>query len=488
VAGEFTAERKLVILQSRLPATSWDQYKKFTQDISLGELEWVQLEAPAQAGSSATESVQLGASNADAERLVRQATLFERSNDWTSALAKLEEAKRLNSEQPFLWSNYGYIAMRQNRIGDASDDFRHELANHPEESYVVRLYAGMLLAHGDSAQAKSVLKAYFDRNNTDQQIDLMLASVQARDNLPDAISTLRRASDSAPDKPFLRIALGEYLLRNHQEVDAAALMKKMLAMESNDANLLNSAAYLLAESNSDLVLAEEKSRKSLDILATENADAEVSEANPGAFQRTSLLVAGWDTLGFILLKENRFDEACDYLEAAWRNRPGWEPTLHYGEVQEALGNRKEAMRIYGMAQPPSLSIESNTEPAYEQIKNRIKQLESEGVPPSKTDSRYALQQERTFALRLKATNSYWSATYRLLLDANGLKEAIEVGGSSPRQGVVRAIQQLQLPRLVPKEFKGRILRDAVISCSAGRTECEFVLMPVGGMEAERATQ
>lgn len=55
-------------------------------------------------------------------------------------------------------------------------------------------------------------------------------------------------------------------------------------------------------------------------------------------------------------------------------------------------------------------------------------------------------------------------------------------------GVVQAIKQLDLPHLVPSGFMGSIVRDAVVSCSSGKTECEFVLMPMGAMGAERASQ
>jgi len=487
--GEFTAQRTLTILQSRLPTATWEQYKKFTKDISLRELEWVQLEAPARAGNNIAGLAQSATNNPDAASLIREALVFERSTDWNSAQAKLDEAKRLNPEQPFLWSNYGYLAMRQNRFDEAKEDFRHELAHHPEENYVANLYARMLVAHGESDQAVTVLKTCFDHDATDQQTDLMLASLQARNSLADAIATLRRASDAAPDHPFLQTALANYLIANHQEADAATLMKKLLATELDDPNVLNDAAYALAQSNSDLPLAEEKSRKSLDILASRAADEEVSEANPAAFQRSSLAAAGWDTLGFILLKEGKLDEARDYLEAAWRNRPGREVALHYGELEEAIGNGKEAMRIYAMMTPPPPGAGGTfAEPAWEQIKGRMEHLEADGVPSPKLNPATALQQERTFKLKLATAASYWSATYRLLLDADGVEGAIAVTGVTPRQGVVEAIKQLDLPHLVPAKFKGSVVRDAVVSCSEGKTECEFVLVPMGSIAAERGSQ
>lgn len=486
--GQFTAERKLVVLQSRVPATDWEKYKQFTKDISLGALDWIQLHAPARAGSGAEGSAQ-SAGNTDAAKLIAVAVALEQKNDWTGALAQLDEAKKLNPEQPFLWSNYGFIAMRQNRFNDAKEDLRRELAQHPDENFVVKLYAGMLIAHGDSDQAQAVLKTYFDRDATDARVDELLTSLQARSSLPDAIATMRRAVEALPDHLLLQTELANYLICSHQEAEAATLMKKLLATEPDDPNVLNGAAYALALTNTDLSLAEERSRKSLDILAGQTADLEVSEANQSAFQRSSLSVAGWDTLGFILFKEGKLDEARDYVEAAWHNVPEPEVSLHYGQLLEALRDRKEAVRVYATTQPlHSNSDDPLAAPAHEQIETRIKHLKAEGVLSPDLDTAAALQQARTFKLTLKTSDSYWSATYRLQLGADGVEEAMQVSGIGPRLGVVQAIKQLSLPHLVPKNFKGKIVRDAVVSCSAGKPDCEFVLMPMGGMEAERSTQ
>jgi uncharacterized protein HemY len=347
----------------------------------------------------------------------------------------------------------------------------------------------MLNTHQDTDEALTVLSKYFDSDATDQQADLMLAGLQARTSVPAAIATLRRASEAAPDKPYLQTAMADYMVRNHQESDAAAVIRALLAKGTDDANLLNSAAYVLAQSKSDLPLAEEKSRKSLEILASQTEREEIGEVNSAAFQRSSLSAAGWDTLGFILFRENKLQDARDYLAAAWHNRPDREVTLHYGELQEALGDRKEAMRIYSMTMPPSPSaLAVYAAPASDEIKSRIERLEKTGVPNPNLNVTAALQQERTFKLKLPAANAYWSATYRLLLDSSGTREALKLVETTPRQGVVEAIKQLALPQLVPHDFKGRIVRDGIISCSVGKTECEFVLMPMGGMAAERVTQ
>jgi tetratricopeptide (TPR) repeat protein len=484
--GTLIAERTIAVLDSKVPAASWEQYKKFGKDISLGDETWVQLTAPA-SGNGSAHPAQEGGNNPDAARLVSEANALERNRDWDGTLAKLDEAKKINPEQAYLWSNYGYVAMMQNRTEEANDDFRRELARHPDESYVVQLFAGYLSAHGDRLEALQVLNAFFDRNASDGGIDVMLASMQSATSLTNAIATLRRAADALPNNEGVLTALGDYLIRNHQEAEAAAMMKKQLAGGSDDPGLLNDAAYVLAETNTDLPLAEESSRKSLDILDERTASMEVSEANQDSFLRSFLIVAGWDTLGFILMKENKLDEAQDYLEAAWRNRPDPDVGLHYGQLEEARGNAKEALRIYELADHRAPHLPGALNFALNEIEANIKRLRQAKVPSTvEFDAESILQDDRTFKVKLKsASSSYWSATYRLLLTANGTHSAMEAGGLGPRTGVVEAIEQVALPHLVPTHSKGRLLRDGVVSCSAGKSECMFVLMPMGMMNAER---
>jgi tetratricopeptide (TPR) repeat protein len=485
--GEFIAERKVKIFQSKLPASSWEQYSKFAKNISLGQLTWVQLLKPHTSEGTSAQSVQPNRNNAEAARLVTETNTLERSSDWDGALAKLDQAKNLNPEQAYLWSNYGYVAWAQHRYDDAKEDFQHELAHHPDEGYVVNLYADFLLQRNGADEALKVLKSFFERDAYDASVDLTLASVQARTNLAAAISTLQRAEQALPDDSHVQTQLGEYLIRNHQEDEAAALMKKVLASNMDNAELLNDASYVLAESGSDLPLAEADSRKSLQILEGQTVGSQVDEANEDSFRRSILMVASWDTLGFILLQERKLVEARDYLEAAWRNGPSLETGLHYGELEESLGNRKDALRIYELSRGPGNPLLA-ANPAFGKIQARIAHL-SPGRPAATTtaSSQQILQDLRTFKLKLpSAGKEYWSGVFRLQLSKSGIQGAMQVSGTDSRHGVLEAIKRLELPHLVPTHSDGRLLRDGVVSCPPGKSECLFVLMPMSTINAERA--
>jgi tetratricopeptide (TPR) repeat protein len=259
----------------------------------------------------------------------------------------------------------------------------------------------------------------------------------------------------------------------------------MLADNTDDSLTLNDASYLLAEADGDLAFAEQESRKSIQMVESQTATAEVSEANAQSFLRTLSQVADWDTLGYILMKENKLDEARDYFEAAWRNRPDPEVGAHYGRLLEALGDSKEALRVYELSRPnPLQTVTGFTE--LQPIGDSIARLEKAGVSSTiKSGAERALQDDRTFKLKLKsAGKTYTSAIYRLQLAAGSTQGALKVSGEVPSDNLEDSIKKLTLPHLVPAHSTGRILRDAVLTCSPGQTECFFVLMPLGNITAE----
>ncbi len=479
--GDFVAQRDLVVLRGKLPVKSWQEYKTFADSISLNKLIWVQLNAK---DSTATgpHPPRPGENNLEAASLVSEANELEKKRDYITALQKLDEAKKLNPDQPFLWSNYGYLAMVQNRPDEARTDFRRELASYPDEVFVVRLFAGFLLQRLETEEAISVLKAYFDRDSSDPGVAVMLATQQANESLDDAIATLRKADKAKPENGAIIDTLGNMLIRGNHKTEAADLATKLLARTSDDPNNLNGGAYLLAEADGDLAVAEHSSRKSIEILEGQTASAAISEANQQSFSRTSLLIASWDTLGYILLRQKKQDEATEYLEAAWKNRPDSTVGLHYGQVLEVGGKRSEALRIYQVAATQVHGKDAN----WILLQESIARLKAANVSlEGKSAATQTLQEERTFHLSMEAPcHSFASSTFRLQIGSSGISDLMRVSGEAVPDKVVDSIRQLRLSHLVPTASNAKILRDAVFTCSAGKSDGYLVLMPLGGMQAE----
>lgn len=488
-SGNLTVERTIVILESKLPASSWQQYKKFVDDTSLETLPYIQLTSTFTA--SGAHPIKPTTNNPAAAQLVMEASNLDRSRNWPAVLKKLDEAKDIQPDQPYLWSNYGFVAWQQGEMDEARKDFRHELELHPDETNQVMYYAGFLHRHGEDQEASSVLSAAFNRDPSQQKVALFLATIQAQSSVTDAIATLRKAITASPGNRSLQAMLASDLVRNHQNSEAADIAKKELD-GADDPATLDGGSYALAQAGLDLPLAEQKARAALDKLDTESAQAGIGEANAQSFQRTSLLIATWDTLGDILLQENKLEEAREFLAAAWANRQDPAVAAHYGAVLEKLHKPAEALRVYELAAHPNaipaFGSHVITDPDALSVPAAIKRLKKSGVKPvSDTATLSTTQQdERTFKLTLKSAHKdYVSSTFRLQFSAAGVQAVQRVSGSDQLGEATTAIRALHLPHLVPTHSTARILRDAIVTCSPGHRNCYFVLMPMGGIQAER---
>jgi hypothetical protein len=120
------------------------------------------------------------------------------------------------------------------------------------------------------------------------------------------------------------------------------------------------------------------------------------------------------------------------------------------------------------------------------VSEAIQRLALSGVKSKVGDPAKVLQDERTLKLTLSsAPPSYVSAIFRMQLTANAAPDVLRVSGDSSLDTASEQIRKLQLPNLVPTHSTARVLRDAVISCSAGKKDCYLVLMPLAGIQAER---
>ena len=58
------------------------------------------------------------------------------------------------------------------------------------------------------------------------------------------------------------------------------------------------------------------------------------------------MFAVWDTLGWILYREGKLDDAESYLKAAWINIQSDTVAEHLGELEVARGRKNEALTAY----------------------------------------------------------------------------------------------------------------------------------------------
>ena len=433
------------------------------------------------------ESAKLGnepaaPSNESAAELMAQAQQQFREGNLGAEKETLDQVRAKSPNEEYLWSMYGVLAEVMDRdFNQAEADFHKELDAHPDNKMIIaELVDAQTRAH-DPEGARKTLQQYLDRHPDEKQLASYLARLETlADDKEDALNTLEIATKNNPDSLSLRVQLSQALVALDRMPEAAAAAKSALDGTENP-EILNDAAFTLSETGLNLDIAEDASRKSIAMLDEKSAAFTTESANRGAFALTPTLAAYWDTLGWILFKEGKLEEAQSFIAPAWRVTLQAEIGDHLGQIYEAEGKKNEAAQAYGLAQT---ALNQGSEPdSRRHITGSLDRLKSEGVKTDRDTGALALQDLRTFKIPRPKNASGWG-TFRLEVTTAGVIESQQMSGEQHLASVKPAIDAMKFPELLPPDSKAHLLLSAVVSCSLGNT-CEVVLVPGGGLQTER---
>ena len=515
---EIIAERNIVVLKNKVPKADWQKYQTFTKNISLSNEPWIQLMAPAKpitittvrskpshvtatktdkdskittvtlsseaAENPASSGVDSAASaNASVPELMEQAQQRMRAMDWSGAKQALDQVKAKNPKEKGLWGSYGIIAeFSDHDFTQAKADFEKEVAAQPDNPMVIGGFAEVQKRSGDAAGARNTVRTFLDKHPENVQMAEYLAAMQTGANdYAGALKTYEDATERNPDNRILRVQVSETLVHLNRNDEAAAAAKSALD-GAEEPGILNDAAYALSESGLSLDVAEEASRKSIAKLEEESASITTAQVNSKAFADANLLIASWDTLGWILYREGKVDEATPLLSAAWRASLRAEVGDHLAQVYEATGKKDEALTTYLLAEG------ANSPPAPQDVRDHIRDsiARLKGSAAKGRESAggaLGLQNLRTYKVSKPQGASGWG-TFRLEITTAGVIESQKMSGEQHIEAVKPAIDAMKFPELIPPGSKAHLLRSAVVSCSMGK-DCEVVLVPDGGLQTER---
>jgi hypothetical protein len=209
------------------------------------------------------------------------------------------------------------------------------------------------------------------------------------------------------------------------------------------------------------------------LLEDESAGTSLESVNAGAFRRTNLLLATWDTLGWVYFAEGKDALAEEYERAAWRNAADGEEGLHMGEIMEKKGDDKGAMRVYEMAL--SRTGSNSATPVSTELHSRADGLKKKGVAVQDVHPDRSLQDQRTYHVPRPA-GAKGSGVFVVQVSAAKTEKMVMVSGDEEMRALGDKLTHLDLSLSVPKESHALLLRSGVLFCSTEPT-CEFVLTP-----------
>ncbi len=201
----------------------------------------------------------------------------------------------------------------------------------PKDRGVQLMYAGELADTGKVEQGVALAKAQMSASGNaaeDRDVDLALAQIYIRlKRFKDASGEIESASGlskTPQDKLYVDFLRGTLYDREKLHDQAEAEFRKALAIDPNNATVLNYLAYMLAEEGTELPEALTLVRKAVEL-----------DPQNGAFL---------DSLGWVYFKSGQYALAEENLRKA-DERISTDPTVHdhLGEVYEKTGKLKLAV-------------------------------------------------------------------------------------------------------------------------------------------------
>jgi tetratricopeptide (TPR) repeat protein len=473
--GTVYVERRVEVLKEKVPVADWKSYKKFADDADLAHDQWIQLitnEQKPTTGEKESSPSPTTASNAEAAKLTSSAYKAIQQHDLDGAKKMLDQAKFLNSNTAFLWSTYGYYEYQRKNFMAAITDYKKELSLYPQRHGVYRDIAAAQTILNQLDAAKETLTKWSEVEPQDPSPSAALSALLMRqEDGPGAVDAAEAAIARLPEDKKMedrfQMLLGQAQIKAGMKEKGCDTLLAMMRSTS-DPMMMNNSAYELAVAGDALTEDETAARKALDMM-TETSKTWTLDENPQSLTvKSRQLLAVWDTLGWILYREGKLDEAEGYLKAAWMNVQSDLMAEHVGELAAARGRKNEALTAYVLGIAAS-------QPGEEQKKlgERADALRKEGAKSSVDDAQNKLQENRKIPLgAAKGLNGV--AEYRLLLSGGKIVRAEK----SSEKGLPGGEERLKEAKLIgywPTGSQASLVRNGMLNCHS--SVCELVLMP-----------
>jgi hypothetical protein len=268
-----------------------------------------------------------------------------------------------------------------------------------------------------------------------QLSQLLTADGKAAESVQAAKDAVARAPEGNNKHEQALLMLGQAQMKAGLKEDGTTTLKDLLE-RTDGPEMMNDAAYELADAGKELPLDEEKVHVALERLTEETKSWTLDESPTVLKQKTQMLLASWDTMGWILYKEGKLKDAVSYLEAAKMGRPDPIVMTHLWKVRAAL---------------------------------------AQADPKSAADADGDKSEQELRTIPLGASGGLRGvAEYRLLL-SHGQIERAESTGDDKLNGGDALLKRARMAQFFPEGSDAKLVRKGMINCVAGH--CDLVLEP-----------
>ena len=477
----LTVERRLEIFKKRVPAEEWKAYKKWLDaTVSEGE-NFIQLTS---VGTRAEEKgpPKPGSNNPEAARLVSEAYEDIQRGEINKAEKTLNEAQKINDKQTSLWSTYGYLEYERKRWDAAVENYKKEIVLNPNTFWVYSSMAWAQMYGGHFDDSVATLRTVVKLNSSDDAPAKTLAWMLTMSKQYEEVAkVLEPVAAKSPENTALQIQLGVAQMHagktNEVKVSLVAALK-----DTSDPELLNDGAYALANADVELEVAEKSAKKAVELLTAASANWKLGEEDRTQVAKQHLLIAAWDTMGWVLFREDKVDEAEGYIRASWLNRPSAEVGLHLGEIEEKKGHASAALSMYELAlsselqrTPTGVTVKGPDKVKVE-LEARVSALKQKGTKAAAGGPVNPLLKLRVLPVGKSAGKGGFEE-YSFVLSKGTVADMQRAPGKdavlTDGEAMVRRANLLEW---TPPGSSAKLVRTGTLNCHSG--DCEFIVYPM----------
>ncbi|MDE1155791.1 MAG: DUF3857 domain-containing protein [Acidobacteriaceae bacterium] len=435
--GVVHASRRIEILQSKIPASQWQEYSKWATHADIGMNLYLYLLRPGKDGKPVSSGGAAGHVTTDeVQAQIAKADEAIGQMNATEATRILDQVKATDDKAYGLWLDYGRVASLQGKNSESIEDYRKELQLYPRHYWAYWAIAQAYWQRKQYSEAEAITAQWIaaDPDNPGAY-SFQSALFSEEKKFAEAGKASQKAIALTPAEDTEHLEMRRTQLGTAQmkagDLDGGEASLVEVLKTTDEAGYLNDAAYGLADAKRQLPLAEEKVRLALHKLDTETQSWTLQESPERLKARTRLLFATWDTFGWILYRNGKPADALPYVYASYINEHHDEVLGHLNEIDDALKR------------------------------------------PRVSSDKKSRQEDLTFELG-PYSGPKIAAPYRLLL-GHGKVEVDQPVGSDSIGGADGMLKAASFDRLFPPDSEAKIVVEGTVKCGSG--SCQILLHP-----------
>ena len=478
-----TAERKIAVVTPEITAVYRADYGAFQKAIEADESQNMVLRLPpgfvaGKAGAS---------SSIDVDELMRQAEIEYRERDFNAANADFRKVAERDPKRKGIWTQIGLVEGRLGQSQEAIHSYQKAIAADPFDAQAHAELGGIYAAANKSPDAIVELKKALEIDPLNHRAHYLLGwqySIMLHDPA-NAAPELEKAL-STEDGPFndeiqVRQMLTDAYFKLKQ-FDKGVESLKQAVESSPNPSAWNNAAYVLAENDQALDLAQQYADSALKGIYEHLNQLQPESIRLPDFIFMAQLAMTWDTMGWIHFKAGHLDLAEKYVRAAWILAQNRESAEHLGEIYEKLHNIPEATRFYAMSVTRGLiGLSPSPGKGRDRLQKMVGRQRAEQIIDAKVNEPSQL---RTIHLGNVAPAGAKGSFYFIIgAGPKVLAIQLNIGDERLIDQLHKLEAKIAASVLFPENAPQKLIREGVVMCSAYSRACDLVFvnsdMPAG---------